>query len=106
MTVTGMTGAGTVVASVPAGAVTDAIGLGNEASTSTDNVVDFDGIAPTVIVNPAPGQADPTNTGPIDFHVEFSKPVTAFDASDVSVAGSTVGGVLEASVSGSGKTTP
>src|SRR5207248_6406092 len=42
------------------------------------------------------------NAGPIAFTVVFSTPVTGFDASDVSFAGSTAGGVLSASVSGSG----
>lgn len=37
--VSGMTGNGTVIASIPAGAATDAAGNGNMASTSTDNTV-------------------------------------------------------------------
>jgi predicted outer membrane repeat protein len=102
VTLTGMTGAGTVVASIPAGVVTDATPLPNLASTSTDNVVEFDGIAPTVTVNQSSGQADPTNASPISFSVEFSKPVTGFDSADVSLAGSTIGGTLVADVTGTG----
>lgn len=39
--VSGMTGPGTVTASIPAGVVSDVIGNTNAASTSTDNSVDF-----------------------------------------------------------------
>ena len=102
VTVTGMTGAGTVVAAIPAGVVADAIGLANFASTSTDNVVEFEGIAPTVTINQAAGQADPTNASPVSFTVEFSESVIGFDAADVSFAGSTVGGTLAANVIGTG----
>lgn len=101
VTVTGMTGMGTVVVSIPAGA---AVGPGGPtlASTSTDNTVTFDGLAPTVTVEQAAGQADPTTVGPITFTVHFSETVTGFDGSDISFAGSTVGGSLVAGVSGSG----
>ncbi len=53
VSVTGMTTAGSVTASVPAGVATDADFSTNEASTSADNSVDWqpDGVAPT---------ADPT----------------------------------------------
>ncbi len=44
VTVSGMTGNGTVVASIPAGAAHDAAGNPNTASTSTDNTVTFDTI--------------------------------------------------------------
>lgn len=102
VTVGGMTGAGTVVASVPAGAAIEPDGGPTLASTSTDNTVTFDGVAPTVTVEQAAGQADPTTAGPITFTVHFSEPVTGFDGSDVSFAGSTVGGTLVADVTGSG----
>ena len=58
--------------------------------------------APTVTINQAAGQFDPTSTGPIQFTVVFSKPVTGFAASDVSLSGSSLTG-LTASVSGSGR---
>ncbi len=58
--------------------------------------------SPTVTINQAPGQADPTNLSPIRFAVAFSEPVSGFAGSDVSFAGSTVGGTLAANVSGSG----
>lgn len=51
---------------------------------------------PTATINKASGQNDPTNTLPISFTVVFSEAVTGFDASDISFAGSTVGGTLTA----------
>jgi hypothetical protein len=41
VTVTGMTGNGTVIASIPAGVAVDAAGNGNSISTSTDNTVTY-----------------------------------------------------------------
>jgi hypothetical protein len=102
VSVTGMTGTGTVVASIPANAATDAVGNLSAASTSTDNSVTFDTVAPTVTINQAGGQTDPTNASPILFTVTFSKPVFNFVTGDVSFAGSTVGGSLVGTVSGSG----
>jgi glucose/arabinose dehydrogenase len=105
--VSGMTGNGTVVVSVPAGAATDAAGNASLASTSTDNAVTFssaDTTAPAVTINQAAGQADPTGASPINFTVTFSETVTGFTASDVSFAGSTVSGALTAVVTGSGPT--
>src|SRR5205807_2013461 len=55
-------------------------------------------------INQAVGQADPVHAGPIVFTVVFSEPVQSFVASEVSFAGSTVGGVLVALVSGTGPT--
>ena len=48
--VTGMTGTGTVIASLNASVATDAAGNGNAASTSTDNTVTYDTTAPTATV--------------------------------------------------------
>ncbi len=63
--VTGMTGTGTVIASIGA-AVCDAQvgGQPNQASTSTDNIVDFDNDAPTPTVSLAAGQNDRRRTTP------------------------------------------
>jgi hypothetical protein len=98
--VTGAVSSGTVVASVTAGGAMSAEGFFNAASTSVDNSVSFDA-RPTVTVEQAVGQADPTTTGPVAFSVIFSDPVTGFDASDVSLEGTTTGGVLEVEVIGS-----
>src|SRR5262249_51632815 len=59
---------------------------------------------PKVTINQNPTQVDPTNVGPIIYNVAFNLPVTGFDASDVSFAGSTIGGTLQANVTGSGST--
>lgn len=102
VSVTGMTTSGTVVASIPASAAVDADNNPTGASTSTDNTVTFNSPPPTVTINSAVGQPDPTTGGPIAFVVTFSKPVTGFTGSDVSFTGSTAGGTLAAAVSGSG----
>jgi len=101
VTVTGMDGVGTVVASIPGAAAADAAGNVSDASTSSDNTVAFDNVAPTVTIDQAAGQPDPTSS-PIEFNVHFSEPVNGFDGSDISFAGSTVGGTLQANVTGSG----
>ncbi|HKB01463.1 MAG TPA: FG-GAP-like repeat-containing protein, partial [Gemmataceae bacterium] len=101
VTVTGMTGTGKVIASIPAGAAVNSQNTGNVASTSTDNSVTFDGTPPSVTINQAVGQNDPTNSASIQFDVQFSEPVTGFGPSDVSLVGSTVGGTLTVNVTGS-----
>lgn len=59
-----------------------------EISINTANTThDFEAGRPTVTVNQAWGQSDPTNTSPINFTVVFSTPVTSFDASDVALSG-------------------
>jgi hypothetical protein len=98
--VTGMTTTGTVVASIPPDVAIDGSTRPNTASASTDNTVTWDVTAPTVTVNLAPGQADPTGTSPIVFSVVFSEPVSGFTSGDISFTGSTVGGTLVASVAG------
>src|SRR5262249_58617572 len=62
----------------------------------------IDKAAPSVTINQATGQADPTSASPINFTVTFSETVTGFTASDISFAGSTVGGTLTAVVTGTG----
>ncbi|MEO5946404.1 MAG: DUF4394 domain-containing protein [Chitinophagaceae bacterium] len=58
----------------------------------------------TVTINKAATQADPTTTPPVKFTVVFDQDVTGFDASDISFEGSTVPGILVATVSGTGPT--
>src|SRR5262249_19505552 len=99
VSVTGMSGTGTVMASIPELAANDAAGNQSSASTSTDNSVTF-GNGPTVTINQGSGHADPTNSSTITFDVHFSQGVTGFDESDINFAGSTVGGTLVANVSG------
>jgi len=102
VSVSGMTTSGTVVASIPASAAADADANPTGASTSTDNTVTFNSPPPTVTINSAVGQPDPTTGGPIAFVVTFSKPVTGFTAADVLFTGSTAGGTLAAVVTGTG----
>jgi subtilisin-like proprotein convertase family protein len=101
--VSGMTGTGTVVASIPAGAAINVGSIGNTASTSTDNSVGF-GTVPTVTINQGATQIDPATVAPIVFDVLFSQPVTGFTAADISFTGSTATGTLAAVVTGSSAT--
>ncbi|MGC3960035.1 MAG: sulfatase-like hydrolase/transferase [Verrucomicrobiota bacterium] len=59
-----------------------------------------DTIAPTVTINQAAGQADPTGDSPINFTVVFSEPVTGFTTGDVTLTGTA--GATTAIVTGSG----
>lgn len=59
VSVTGMTGSGTVIVAIGAGVAHDNDGHGNRASTSTDNSVLYDVLSPTATL------ADPTNGGSI-----------------------------------------
>jgi LPXTG-site transpeptidase (sortase) family protein len=76
--------------------VTDA--ASNSSTASYTWVIDT--TAPTVTINQAGWQADPTNASPINFTVVFSEPVSNFATGDVSFTGSTVGGPLVGTVSG------
>jgi hypothetical protein len=73
------------------------IGINNSETT-----FDFEPVTPTVTINQATGQADPTSTSPINFTVTFSEPVTGFDSSDVTLSGTA--GATTAVVTGSGAT--
>src|SRR5437762_9520424 len=90
---------GTGTATSPAAIATDAAGNGNTASTSTDNSVTFDNSAPTVTIDQAAGQADPTGASPINFTVVFSQPVSGFTGAHVTIAG-TAGGTKTVVVTG------
>lgn len=86
--VTGMSGAGTVVATIPANAARDAAGNQSFPSTSADNIVMYVDTAPTVTVDQATGQADPTAASAVHFTARFSEPVTNFVGGDVALGGS------------------
>jgi hypothetical protein len=85
--VTGMTKDGTVTASIKANAATDAAGNTSLASTSTDNIVIFDNVAPTVTVNQASYQAGSTNASTVYFTVVFSEAVVNFNSTDITLTG-------------------
>ncbi|MFI5379933.1 MAG: beta strand repeat-containing protein [Tepidisphaerales bacterium] len=97
--VSGMTQSGTVIATIPAAAATDAAANGNLASTSTDNTILFDNVAPTVTINRLPERPNPTNQTTINFTVIFSKPVSGFSAAGVALGGTA--GATTAVVTGS-----
>jgi len=62
---------------------TDAGGHKNQAAFQ----LTVNNLAPSVTINQAPGQADPTTSSPVNFTATFNEPVTGFDASDVTLAG-------------------
>ena len=96
-----MTADGTVIARCRR-AARDAAGNVSAASTSTDNTVTYDTRRPTVTINQAAGQADPTNALADHFTVVFSEPVTGFTGADVALGGTA--GATTAAVTGSGTT--
>jgi uncharacterized repeat protein (TIGR02059 family) len=102
--VSGVTGNGTVIASVAAGGAHDAASNTSAASTSTDNTVTLDTTTPTVTINQASGQADATNSGTINYTVVFSESVTGFTEADVAVTGTAGLGGITKTVTGSGTT--
>lgn len=68
---------------------------------ATDETYTLDNTAPTVTINQAAGQTDPTNSSPINFTVVFSEAVSDFDdAADVNLSASTAPGTLSAVISG------
>ena len=101
--VAGMTAAGSVHLRVPAGAGFNPAGEPNLDSTFTDYEVIWTPGGPSVTVNQAVGQADPTGTSPITFAAVFIDPVNGFTGGDVTISG-TAGGTKTATVTGSGTT--
>ena len=79
-------------------------GTGSGNGNFTGQSYTIDKTQPSVTINQAAGQADPTSASPINFTVTFSETVTGFTASDISFAGSTAGGTLTAAVTGTGPT--
>jgi Tol biopolymer transport system component len=69
-------------------ALATALLFGN-GSTQARNTTFFDDIRPSVTINQALGQADPTRTSPINFEVVFSEPVGDFGdvSSDMTLSG-------------------
>ncbi len=88
-----ITGNGTLIPSVIGGAVQDAAGNQNASSTSTDNVITYDTVVPTVTLEQSIAQADPVGFTPIEFDVVFSEPivVATFTASDITQIGTATG---------------
>jgi hypothetical protein len=100
VSVTGMTTAGTVIASIGAGVATGPGGA-NLASTSVDNIVAWTVVGPSVTIEQAAGQTEPTNVSPILFTATFSEAVTGFTTGDVTFTPfSSAGGTLVGTISG------
>src|SRR3954467_13216737 len=58
---------------------------------------------PSVTINQAPGQGDPTNGNSVVFSVVFGEPVGTFSSpSDVNTSGTTTTGTISTQISGSG----
>lgn len=102
ISVSGMTGDGSVVVSIPADVVTDLAGNLNTASSSTDNSVRYDDIPPTVTINQTPAQRDPAAQMPIIFDVVFSEPIVGFSSNDIDFSNSNAAGDLIAILVGGG----
>ncbi len=66
----------------------DGFEIGVMTGNSTYDFEGVGGVAPSVTINQAATQADPTNVSPVNFTVTFSEPVTGFTSGDVTVGGS------------------
>jgi hypothetical protein len=75
---------------------------GNQSGSSAPSSVTIDTSRPSVTINQAGGQSDPTSTSPINFTVIFSESVADFATGDVSLSGTA--GATTATVTGSGTT--
>ncbi len=64
---------------------------GNVGSDATSNELVVDTEIPTVTVNQAAGQLDPSQTSPVYFKVVFSEAVFGFEAEDVTLTGTAPG---------------
>src|SRR5439155_1724241 len=97
--VSGMTTSGTVTATIGAGVASDAAGTGETPSPSHHNSVTFDTTPPTLSINNAAYQGDPTCAAPIPFPaVSTHSPYTSLFRS-VTISG-TAGGTKTVTVSG------
>lgn len=101
VTVTGMTQDGTVTIGIEAGAAHDAAGNDSESPTVSNDTIIYDTTAPTVTINQASTQSDPTGSATIHFTVVFSESVDDFTAADLTLGG-TAKGKLTATVTASG----
>src|SRR5438309_533281 len=73
---------------------------GNRTTSAPVTVTVFnDTTPPSVTINQAASQADPTNSSPINFTAVFSKPVSGFTGAGVAISG-TAGGTKTVTVSG------
>jgi hypothetical protein len=94
-------GEGTVSAAIAPGSYSD-VGNLNPNTTTTTFSRTYDSVAPTVTIDQAAGQSDPTSNSTINFAVVFSESVTGFTGKSVSLSGTA--GATTAVVTGSGTT--
>lgn len=67
--------------------------------TTPDNTaIDIDHYTPTVTINQAVGQSDPTSVAPIHFTAVFSEAVSGFTGSDINFKDTTLQGTLSATI--------
>src|SRR5205823_6080872 len=84
---------------IPPGGTTNAAATTNTPTPSLHDALPIYPTPPTVTINQAAGQADPTSTAPITFTAVFSESVSGFTGSDV-VIGGTAGGTKTVDVTG------
>ncbi len=76
--VSGMTGSGTVIATIPAGVCTNATSVANTASTSTDNTVTYNAPVGCTNVDPVPNQTVCNGASTAAVNFTSSTPGTTF----------------------------
>jgi LPXTG-site transpeptidase (sortase) family protein len=98
--VSGMTASGDVTASIPASVAADLTGNPNNSSSSVDNTVTYvlDNFAPTVTVEQATGQADPTGLAPILFTATFNEAINTATFTSADVTLTSTAGTVSASI--------
>ncbi len=79
---------GTILVDVPANAAQDATGNGNTAADQFS--ITYDSSVPTPTITAA--QQSPTNATTINFRVNFTEPVTGFEAGDIELSNDTAHG--------------
>ena len=91
-----VTGDGLVTATIPAGGIEDVAGNANNASPSSSSVY-YDASKPSVTIDQATTQNDPTNTSPVVFTAVFDEPIesVSFTGGDVSTSGSATRGAID-----------
>jgi CSLREA domain-containing protein len=93
----GTNGCGTDVATDQRGVERPQDGNGDSTSGCDIGAFEVDTTPPSVTINTASGQDDPTSTSPIHFTAVFDEPVSGFTNSDVNLSG-TAAGTLTAAV--------
>ncbi len=86
--VVALTSDGTILVDVPAGAARDLAGNDNDAAERLSITRDTSALIPTITSGAGPG---PTSEPPIAFTVNFTRPVTGFEAGDVVISGAATG---------------